>query len=74
MNTKFTIMIAAGLLLSVATQAQGRGSFEPRDTRHDKMEIRHDQQDLRHDRRDLSVDRHDLRVDRREDFRNDYCW
>ena len=66
MNTKFTFLIAAGLMLGAVTTTQAQGIHQDRmDIRHDRMEIRHDRQDFRHDRRDLVRDRRDLRFDRR---------
>ena len=70
MNTKFTFLLAAGLLLGAATtQAQGRYGND-RDIRHDRVDIRHDRMDVRQDRRDLVRDRRDLRFDRRDAYRN----
>lgn len=63
MKTKFTIMLAAGLILAATTtQAQGTFNHDGRGVRYDRMEIRNDRRDIRFDRRDI---RFDLRHDRR---------
>src|SRR5579871_2676532 len=60
-SKRLTILLAAGLLIGVTTQAQGRFD-DRRDINHDRVDIRNDRQDIRHDRYDMSRDR----------FRGDY--
>jgi hypothetical protein len=78
MNTKFTILIAAGLLFAGVTQAQNL-AFNNKDIRNDRHEMvrdhrqmmldRHqtvrDHQEVRKDRHEVRHDRHELRHDRR---------
>ena len=66
MKTKFTIILAAGLILAAATtQAQGTFNHDARGVRYDRIENRNDRRDIRNDRRDIRFDRRDLRFDRR---------
>jgi hypothetical protein len=62
MKTKFTILLAVGLIFAAATtQAQGPAFHDRRDIRLDRREIRNDRRDIRFDRRDARFDRHDRR-------------
>jgi hypothetical protein len=66
MKTKFTIMLAAGLILAATTtQAQGTFNHDGRGVRYDRTEIRNVRRDIRNDRRDIRFDRRDPRFDRR---------
>lgn len=66
MKTKFTILIAVGLLFAATTtQAQGTDFHERRDARFARADIRHDRRDIRMDRRDIRFDHRDIRFDRR---------
>ena len=73
MKTKFTILIAAGLLIAGATQAQNTVAFnDGRDfhnVRHemvrDHVNIIRDRHEIRNDRRNMRFDRHEIRHDRR---------
>jgi len=70
MKTKFTIMLAAGLILAATTtQAQGTFNHDGRGVRYDRAEIRNDRRDIRFDRHDIRNDRRDIRFDLRHDRR-----
>ena len=70
MKTKFTIMLATGLILAATTtQAQGTFNHDGRGVRYDRMEVRNDHRDIRFDRHDIRVDRRDIRFDQRHDRR-----
>lgn len=84
-KTKFTILIAACLFVTAATQAQGFAANRFNgDIHHDRVDVRHDLNDMRHDRADLRYDRRmgdrrdffhdrqDLRVDHRDFDRDRY--
>jgi hypothetical protein len=62
MKSKFTILLAVGLIFAAATtQAQGPDFHDRRDIRIDRREIRNDRRDVRFDRRDVRFDRLDRR-------------
>ncbi|MBN9386126.1 MAG: hypothetical protein J0H74_35540 [Chitinophagaceae bacterium] len=71
MNTKFTILVAAGLLIAGVSQAQGTiaSNVDFNNPRHamasehrailnDRHEIRSDRREIRNDRREIKRDRH----------------
>ena len=71
MKTKFTILLAVGLIFAAATtQAQGPAFHDRRDIRSDQRENRNDRREIRNDRRDVRNDHRDVRFDRRDRR----CW
>ncbi len=84
MKTKFTILIAVGLLFAATPPPRPRTltGMTRRNIRHDRVDVRHDRYNLardrrddqfyaaQRDRRDLRSDRRDLRFDRRDSYRD----
>jgi hypothetical protein len=72
MKTKFVLLVAAGLFLASASQAQFPGSYkDSREVNRDRHEMTYrknmdkDHRELRKDRRDIRYDRRQLKKDRR---------
>jgi hypothetical protein len=88
MKFKSTILVAAGLFIAIASQAQTHDLYADRnDIRHDKKEVFFDKRnmqfdkaygsvaDIRNDRREFRKDKHDLyrdRSDKRHDRKRYY--
>jgi len=59
MNTKFTILVAAGLLIAGVSQAQGTVAVN-------KMDFSNPRHAMVREHREILGDRHEIRKDRRE--------
>jgi len=74
-KTKFTILIAVGLLFAATTtQAQGTDFHQRVDARFARTDIRHDRHDIRMDRRDIRLDHRDIRYNHRDLRFDRRCW
>lgn len=67
MKAKFVLLIAAGLFLATASQAQFPGSYkDSRDGNRDRQEMTHNPNGVSGNYRELRSDKRELRNDRRE--------
>jgi hypothetical protein len=58
MNTKFTILVAAGLLFAGVSQAQNAVAMNKADFNHPRHEIRQERHEVRKDRKAIKHNRH----------------
>jgi len=58
MNTKFTILIAAGLLFAGVSQAQNAVAMNKIDFNNPRHEIRQDHHEIRKDKREIKHNHH----------------
>ena len=67
MKAKFVLLMAAGLFLATASQAQFHGTYKDnRDVNRDRHEMTYERNKVSRDHREMRMDKHDLRHDRRQ--------
>lgn len=66
MNTKFTILVAAGLLIAGISQAQGTAAPHKMDFSNPRHTIVREHRAMLNHRHEIRSDRHEIRKDRRE--------
>jgi len=66
MNTKFTILIAAGLLFAGVSQAQNAVAYNKMDIRNPRHEMVRDHKAIMNDHKEIRNDRKEIRKDRKQ--------